>query len=92
MGKPRYQRCFLQQAFTQETPVIEGFCDKPLIGNQMRFVLLSKGAQLVLCDVNVYGGNNVLFSLSLWYTFDNEDLSERLFAFEKNEFIISFRI
>ena len=67
MGKPRYQLCFLQQAFTQETPVIEGFCDKLLIGNQMRFVLLSKGAQLVLCDVNVYGGKNVLFSLSLCY-------------------------
>ena len=53
------QLCHEQAAISPiESPLIEIFCDNgPLTGNQMRFVLSTNGAQLVLCDVHVYGGN-----------------------------------
>ena len=55
------QLCHKQSAISPvTTPVIEVFCDDgPLTGNQMRFVLSTKDAQLVLCDVHVYGGHYV---------------------------------
>ena len=60
-------RCFAQPAFSPPTPVIELFCNEPVIGNRMRFILVTRGAQLVLCDVHVYGSkfsiNNQTFFL-----------------------------
>ena len=54
------QLCHKQSAMGPvEPPIIEVFCDNgPLIGNQIRFVLSTGGAQLVLCDVHAYGGND----------------------------------
>ena len=70
------QHCHKQSAISPVTsPVIEVFCDNgPLIGNQIRFVLLTNGAQLVLCDVHAYGGNDYIYSrpkVTLHFSFLN---------------------